>query len=80
MKIDELKKRAMQYSVKEYANFDDDDFIIIALNKFSKLVLVAEAAKKLVETTPADPTGYVQVPLSNCFFDLKEKLESLETK
>lgn len=83
MKIDQLKQMAIQHQLIGYSSEqseDDYDFIVLAFSKFSKLVAVAEAAKKLVKNTPTEPTGFVHIPPANFFFDLQNKLESLEQK
>lgn len=83
MKIDLLKKLGMNYQVPvipKDVESDDIDFIIVALTKFSHLVAVAEAAKRLVKNTPTDPVGYVHTPPAHIFFDLEEAIRQLESK
>lgn len=83
MKIDQLKRLAMQHSTVTYATEQDEcdsEFVVIALSKFAKLVKVAEAARRLVDNTPHEPIGYVHTPPANMFFDLETKLASLESK
>lgn len=83
MKIDQLKKLAMQHSHVHYGkeqDIGDAEFVVIAVSKFAKLVNVAEAAQRLVENTPKHPFGFIHVPPANIFFDLEEKLLSLQSK